>query len=801
MPIPYISCVLALALLCPTLLRAEEANQAFNWSEEEYSSQMIRNYTFGYWLNGWRKDKNSNTKDVLCYETGYYGILFDIASLDTPRFGLLNDDASVSSSMNRISDRIESLPPAELIIELEHGGMKYRMKDCLAGRTRDLSTVRTEDNGVFHQHYAVQDIFFYDEKGERLPCIANLDIRAWPKSLTFTVDLTPKLMDAQPGWNNATLSMTLKNGDVSYVNKVKINGLWECGETKTFTLNCAIDSTSPQSQALDIKLKLREGREFPVAFDPAVNAYTADIPKLNRDTDAFKRSAHYDDFIITLHNASSEIKEVPFHLRMTSPLQGTGLVGILCYPDGTPTGIEVQGAKFYDGKLEYYRPYMLIPVKPGITEYLFRISYLFYGTAPSASINQDAVEWGGNTRWFQMTLGGPGEIMTLDGDHGLCEQSIADVRALFLREGKNGELGRWTDAGWGGDWLRIYDTNGQKVYYGTMKTRIHASGPCFTDIEFKGYYGEDRAVKLHSRTSIFRTDDYSRVWFDIRYEFLKNISAQNSSFFMMTKGGLVVPKIAYGAKNGLIKEHTLPEALLDVNDLFIENVNLREEGPWWVTGPENHRKRPARPVGYSALIVRSVDYRIGKKKYNTPTFSFPVARSREGLNSLEAYLVPPEEVKTFTAGDSVHLQIEWIMLPREADDYYGPNTFFRKHLEENPRSWKTTYREALGNDLKVDVKGGQLINRYPIMIDVNSPEVTIDIEGGVGYVPLRLTGLRTEKELVLYQVIEGEEIALDQSSPVGNDFWQTEYDIERRTYTRTYNLCLDGMPSSRWVLK
>ena len=35
----------------------------------------------------------------------------------------------------------------------------------------------------------------------------------------------------------------------------------------------------------------------------------------------------------------------------------------------------------------------------------------------------------------------------------------------------------------------------------------------------------------------------------------------------------------------------------------------------------------------------------------------------------------------------------------------------------------------------------------------------------------------------------------------GNDFWETSLDPATKTYTRTYNLPLDGNRNSIWILK
>ena len=162
-------------------------------------------------------------------------------------------------------------------------------------------------------------------------------------------------------------------------------------------------------------------------------------------------------------------------------------------------------------------------------------------------------------------------------------------------------------------------------------------------------------------------------------------------------------------------------------------------------------------------------------------------------------MTAPEGVTHFKKGDTVEFEVEWITLPRVAADYYGPNKIFRKHVAANPDSWKTTYREAKGNDLKVKVDGGTLLHNYPIIIEAEKSEVTVDVKGGVGAVPIRFEKLKSV-DVMLYQVVNGKQVKFDQSVN-GNDFWQTDYNTKTKTYSMTFNLPLDGLSSSRWILR
>jgi hypothetical protein len=100
----------------------------------------------------------------------------------------------------------------------------------------------------------------------------------------------------------------------------------------------------------------------------------------------------------------------------------------------------------------------------------------------------------------------------------------------------------------------------------------------------------------------------------------------------------------------------------------------------------------------------------------------------------------------------------------------------------------------------VTVDGGVVTHNYPIIIQALQPDIKIDIWGGVGAVPIRFDGLETASGCVLYQNVNGQLVPLDQSVH-GNDFWQTVYDTGSNSYQMSFNLPLDGVVSSKWVLK
>ncbi len=199
--------------------------------------------------------------------------------------------------------------------------------------------------------------------------------------------------------------------------------------------------------------------------------------------------------------------------------------------------------------------------------------------------------------------------------------------------------------------------------------------------------------------------------------------------------------------------------------------------------------------GFRALVIRNYHASFKNVEYNAPSIKFiglkkwPVGNKA----NLSLELTVPKGIDLFLAGDSVTFDVEIVTLPKKSD-YYGSNEIFRNHLLQCPDSWKLIYREAKGNDLCIEVIGGNLKNKYPIIIHVtNEYEVQVNIKkGGVGAIPIQFEALPT-KDYALKQV---------KKSGVEryNDFWQTEFD-EKNLFTMTFNITNHEALKSSWLLQ
>ncbi|WP_169334391.1 LamG domain-containing protein [Rubritalea marina] len=606
----------------------------------------------------------------------------------------------------------------------------------------------------------------------------------------------------RPAWKNATMRVALKTEGNDWKTEHLVEGDWKVGETQKLILNCDWEKKDYSDVKVTTSMKLNELPAVEFRKD-----YGCFVSLVNRPKRDFKKGytdiRAYDELDIVVQASSK--KNVPFMMEMFDPANVTGVCPILCDEHGVPTGIPVQLSKnWHEAHMgPYSRFYVLLPASAEEKKYKLRMPYGFYGTLPTTHHAQlSLVGYGGNGRWDQLGIGCWGETYCMDMDMSCVDVVVTDVRMLMARDGKEGKKWGWTDAGWGGDWLGLKDGKGQKHLFNGLKTAYIAHGPCLTEVHYDGYYGAERQVDVASTVRTLRTDDHARTFTTMKYVFDKPVDAKGWLFKMGRTSGYITPKIAYGNVDGLIKEHDVPEGL-KLNEEFVKPTTLQGEGPWWVSFPGAHSKlRKEWGTGYRALVIRSYKAVIGGKEYTNPTVSFPMFRWSEGQKpNLDCLLTAPEGVTEFQPGDSVEFDVQWITLPRQADDYYGPNESFRKHVTENPASWVTTHREAVKNNLKVDVSGGSLLHSYPVIVKANQQdEIVVDIQGGTGYVPIRFEGLHEGSGYSLYQVVDGKEVKLDQSAH-GNDFWQTDYDTKSNSFKFSYNLPLDDVASSKWVLR
>jgi len=122
----------AVILLVMACTRTRETTSVEERSSRTETSQplRLRDYSLAWWPDGFRKEKADDSADVLCVESGQYGITLDMADFTKARLGRIDGIGYLSASRTGAS-ALPGLHPAEFKIELEHQSKVYRALDCL----------------------------------------------------------------------------------------------------------------------------------------------------------------------------------------------------------------------------------------------------------------------------------------------------------------------------------------------------------------------------------------------------------------------------------------------------------------------------------------------------------------------------------------------------------------------------------------------------------------------------------------------------------------------------------------------
>jgi len=167
-----------------------------------------------------------------------------------------------------------------------------------------------------------------------------------------------------------------------------------------------------------------------------------------------------------------------------------------------------------------------------------------------------------------------------------------------------------------------------------------------------------------------------------------------------------------------------------------------------------------------------------------------------GFDTSLIELSPPAGMTQLAAGDFIEGLFEVILVPQKREDYFGSNEFLKDALSESPNSWQMVFREAKGNHLAVEVHDGTLEQTLPVKVRSNNGvRAEFTITGGVGYVPVTITGARDYAPFTLYiQTDEGYH-PIDQSDQ-GNDWWQSQWDPQSGGWELSFSLPLDSSDSA-----
>ncbi len=464
--------------------------------------------------------------------------------------------------------------------------------------------------------------------------------------------------------------------------------------------------------------------------------------------------------------------------------------GISCFlrdMDGNPLGIPVQLSKNWHNATSdrwigsWFNGMTLLTIPPNTTlQFEAVVLGQNYAGIPAASHAQlSLVGWGGNGnhQWDESAIGCWGETLVYDPDSALAGAIGTDSRPMLLLR-NTGDEKQWTGNYGGCDFLRYYDGGGTRRYQKRIRSWYQRYGPNLTDVTYAGET-DNSLIDFKYSTSIYRSNDYVRGRHHIRYDVKSDASFNRMVFFQMASDNYnynAGTAHAYGYAGDLSPTQTWTTAGPSTP------VELTGALPWFSTlnCPVDSRV-PSQTGAQRGFIIRSWNARINGQDNVSPYFV---------ANGSRVDLVPPPGVTALKAGDYIEAEIERVYFGQAASAYYGEDDHFRTALQDYGNQHEMVMREAVGNDLSVNVSIGTLEKSYPVQIRTSDNTAEFSITGGIGYMPITLTGLTDYRSPLLEENSGGAWVALGATTGGGNA-WQADYEPESGTWQLTINVRLD----------
>jgi hypothetical protein len=309
----------------------------------------------------------------------------------------------------------------------------------------------------------------------------------------------------------------------------------------------------------------------------------------------------------------------------------------------------------------------------------------------------------------------------------------------MVRSMRAGQPWHWTHNVGGGDCFRLFDPEGRRVPPVRMRTAYQRYGPCLTEVTYAGRIGD--GIEHSATMSLARTDDIVRGVYRLRMDVHQTIDFSRFVIFQIgadTYSYTGERRMALGNEAGLLREW---DTQWGGESYRTEPVECTGRVPW-VSLHDAVPRRAADDRGSWAnrgVVIRCWNARLGGKQA-APWVAERGVRAR-GADTSTLDVVPPPGLTRLEPGDFVEATIEHLVIPQNADDYYGPNEDLRAALRQHQNTWRMVHREAVGNDRRVEVATGKLECLYPtVAIQTADDMAEFTLTGGLGFVPLSFSG-------------------------------------------------------------
>ncbi|WP_018970822.1 hypothetical protein [Rubritalea marina] len=753
-------------------------------------------FTSMWWAEGF-PGLIENAPWVRCIRTGHYSFYLNTETLEVVHLAGAPSERGYNI-YHHVDGPATQFQPAELKLQAVVDGKTYVC--AKGGKWSRFEGPRVIVSGKLLQRADVTDLEFVAADGEVLKTESRFETVAWPDRLTFVLAVKPvgayKDLDLKIQLGNQQgliqTDTAPENADPVYSKG------W-----KQVSLNfdpAKMLVKQPQTEVQLLANEIATGQERKVRYDQSLASYRVDLDKVKPIVPSFEGATQNDAIErvrVVLKNPSDKPQMVRMifektNTGMAQPIGApvTGISAMLRDTEGNPTGIPVQLSKnwhtleeagIYRNQWFHGVSQMRMPANSQ-KELELTICYGHWGGVAAASHAQlSLIGWGSNQLWEESAIGAWGESICYEPSQAQADTIVTDVRPLMVSKPDGSGVWQWTNNVGGADFFRLFKPDGTRVVPAAMQALRHRQGPCLTEVTYGGNLEE--SIWHSTTTSISRSDDIVRGTFKLRMHVHKPVDFSRFVIFQIgsdTYNYTAEKKLAFGDEGGLKREW---DATWGGDVYRGEPIKCVGRVPWVsMHDSEQRGKLLPSPWANRGLVIRSWKARLGGKE--APAWIAERGTRLRDMDFSTFDIVPPADVKRLEAGDYVEATVEYLVFPKAADEYYGPNKELKAALEKSANTWELAYREAMGGNYQVSIERGGLIRRHPdLRVMSDKGNLSMQLEGGIGYLPITIMALPTPDQGEL--LVDGK--PLDQSVH-GSDFWQTDYDPATQLWSRTYNI-------------
>ena len=756
-----------------------------------------KNYSYLYFENGYptrfvyrrpQSEANSAARlnPDLVFQTGYYSVVLDCDDITLKGYdALLGSD--YRTALNQ--DVTTPTPATGFTLQVTQDEVVYTCTGALV-QASNVDNVRLIESGQYVKRIDHLGLVFKDAQDKELVVDdeCRLEINAWPDRITFVLDFTSETA-------NPITSTT--------VEVESPDGVTHTADTQT---NKACLTLKPQE---DIKLStlipseyvtqatnLQTAAPLTVSFDPDTHAFNIDVP-----ADPVKYPSaidRVDEYLIEVTNPLSAVTNIPLRFIQPNPRAITGTVMLLSDADsGRPLGIPVQISKNWHGSSvnvhqgQWLRGSTMLTLQPGARQRIkLRLVYGYWGGAGTVSHSQlSLIGFKANWKWDQSALGAWGESLTYDPTQHLGGAFLDDIRPTFTDSYENtgaykdggivNTTHNWTENVGGGDFLTYHDSANKFHWLKRLKTCYYQTGPNLTEVLYSGVTDDDK-IRVNYTSRMMSTLDYHRHFHAYNYEFLADVANPSRlSFFKMAAdyyNFAVYNNFYIGDTSGLLATENInagDDPIAGGNTY--KGASISMDGKWLSIDDLSSSSGSFAAQALRGLIplsstLNGADLPLHLHKYGrkwggrTPTVLFEFSADSVG--------------RSYSAGDVVAGEIQFILPPQHVDNYWGSDGELIARLSSyGDANWQPVRDELVENiQMAVSVHQGTLQDNYPLEIQATTGKrVLTDFtvtRGGIGHIPLLLTGADAGLELKVQRYSSGAWGNLEAVDVEANTYYQ-----------------------------